>query len=454
MSLIDPLYPATASIRRLTTIFSLVAGTMISPVTLHAETSAPALKTFMKDAGWCWYQDPRAVIHHGKLVVAGLSGVRGDVKISVFDLKTDKSLGTSVLHEKFQVDDHNVPALHVRPDGSILAVYAKHSSDRTHHYRISDPDNYLKWGKPMTFVHDYPNAGTVTYTNLYTAEDEGKLYNFFRGIGFNPSFITSRDHGLTWGEPSHLISDEVEGKNRPYPRYVQRDENTVGISFTEAHPRNFGNSIYYADFRAGAFFKADGSKIKDLKDGPLTPKEAELVFKGGGQITKGRKGKSAERSAWTSSIATDSENRPHIGYTLYLTNEDHRYRIAHWDGSTWIDREVAHAGKCLYLNESSYTGLITLDPSDPSRVVIATDVDPTTGKDLGGTHEIYTAKVGPKDDTRTIQWQPVTRDSPHRNIRPVIVAGEGYRVVLWLRGPWRTFTDYESDVVGMVIDRP
>jgi len=59
-------------------------------------------------------------------------------------------------------------------------------------------------------------------------------------------------------------------------------------------------------------------------------------------------------SAWTSSIAIDANGHPHIGYTLYLNNYDHRYRIASWDGEKWFDREVAFAGKHLYQRESRY----------------------------------------------------------------------------------------------------
>lgn len=50
------------------------------------------------------------------------------------------------------------------------------------------------------------------------------------------------------------------------------------------------------------------------------------------------------------------------------------------------DREVAFAGTCLYPRESSYTGLITLDPEDAQSVYISTDVDPSTGVSTGGTH--------------------------------------------------------------------
>jgi hypothetical protein len=408
----------------------------------------------MRDGGWCWYQDPRAIIHEGKLLIAGLSGQSGDVKVSVYDLEQNRDLGTVVLREKFQRDDHDVPALYARPDGSILAVYAKHGNEKIHYHRISDPGDYLVWGEEQRYVHDYPKGDTVTYMNLYFLKEEGKLYNFFRGIGYNPCYITSTDHGESWGEPTHFIADEVEGRHRPYPRYLQRDPNTVGVSFTEAHPRNFGNSIYYAEFRDGVFHNADGTRIKPLSDGPLTPSEAERIYEGGGVQTDGRHGKSAPNSAWTCAMAVDKGGHPHVGYTLYLSNEDHRYRVASWDGGSWIDREIAYAGKCLYPSESSYTGLMAFDPLDPTRVFISTDVDPSTGEDLGGRHEIYSGIVSGADDVSSIKWTPVTAGSSHRNIRPIVVAADGYKVALWLHGPWNTYTDYHSDVVGVVLERP
>lgn len=146
----------------------------------------------------------------------------------------------------------------------------------------------------------------------------------------------------------------------------------------------------------------------------------------------------------------DSQGHPHIGYSLYLSNSDHRYRIASWDGRQWIDRDVAFAGTCLYQRESSYTGLITLDPIDPTVVVISTDVDPSTGTDHGGHHEIYRATVRLHDDVHSIAWQAVTRDSPVGNIRPVILRNGEQRVVLWNRGEFLTFTNYQLDTIGFI----
>jgi hypothetical protein len=430
---------------------------VIASFMMFGVCKAQEFTTFMKDGGWCWYQDPRVVIKNNKLIIGGLGGESGDVKIGVYDLKSNTNLGSVVLHENFQRDDHNVPALYIRPDGSILAVYAKHNNEAIHYYRISSPTDYLSWGEEKQFVHDYGTSKQgVTYMNLYHMQEEGLLYNFFRdGPHFNPAFITSSDHGVTWGNETHFISDGLGSRNRPYARYFQRDENTVGVSFTEAHPRNYGNSLYYADFRNGAFYNVDGSKIKNLSEGPLTPAESDKIYQGSAKGSAGKHGGSVENSAWTATIVKDKKNNPHIGYTLYLTNDDHRYRLASWDGKKWIDREIAYAGKCLYTKESSYTGLLTIDPLDSKIVYISTDVDPSTGKDLGGKHEIYTAKIGKKDDISCIKWKPLTINSKDTNLRPIAVEGEGYKVLLWLGdGPFNTYTDYNLDVKGMVLKRP
>jgi len=411
--------------------------------------------TFMEDGGWCWYQDPRAIISNEKLVISGLSGQSGDVRLGVFDLKSEKQDSSLVLHEKFQVDDHNVPALYKRPNGSILAMWAKHANEKVHYYNISDPNDYLKWERPKIFQHDYDSKKGVTYMNLYYVENEGKLYNFFRdGLNFNPTFITSTDHGETWGDRTHFISNDVEGFQRPYARYLQVDENTIGISYTDAHPRAFGNNLYYVEYTNHAFYNVDGSKIKSLNEGPLRSSEAEKLYSGSNTKEKPIVNESVPNSAWTCAMAKDQYNNPHIGYTLYLSDSDHRYRITSWDGKKWNDREIAYAGKYLYKVESSYTGLFAFDPEDPTQVYISTDVNPTTGEDLGGNHEIYSAKIDGNDDISTIIWKPITKNSPHRNIRPIVVANEGYKVLLWLYGPWHSYVNYDSNVIGKILERP
>ena len=427
----------------------------MSPARPDESTASGGVKltTFMKDSGWCWFQDPRAIIHQGKLLIGSVKGSGGgEALIGIYDLQAGKPLGSFVAHDNFDRDDHNSPVFYARPDGSILAMYARHSREKFHYYRISDPRDFTQWSAERRIDHTaaLPERDQVTYMNLVPMRNEGRLYNFYRGFQFNPSFVTSVDDGLTWSEDTHFIKSEVPGYQRPYAQYVGDGDATVHVSFTDAHPRNFGNSIYYAAFRDRAFFRADGSKIRDLAAGPLTPSEAELIFRGSGVKTDGRGEGNAPKAGWTSSMAIDSAGRPHIAYSLFLSNSDHRYRLATWDGQKWVDREVAFAGNCLYPKEASYTGLITLDPVDPTVVYISTDVNPSTGAAASGMHEIYRAKATPNDDIKTIKWEAVTKDSKVANLRPIILREGKQRVVLWNRGVFKTFTDYDLEAVGFM----
>jgi hypothetical protein len=42
------------------------------------------------------------------------------------------------LHHALEADDHDSPALLVRPDGRLLALYAKHNAENLIYYRISE----------------------------------------------------------------------------------------------------------------------------------------------------------------------------------------------------------------------------------------------------------------------------------------------------------------------------
>lgn len=412
-------------------------------------------ETFMHDGGWCWYQGPRAVISNDKLVISGLNGQNGDVNVGIYDLKNEKIIGGVTLDPEFDDDDHDAPALYARPDGSILAMWAHHGHDKLHRYKISSPDDYMQWGEQLIYEHKSDDPHGVTYMNIYYMEDQQLLYSFFRDApNYNPAYITSSDHGKTWGNDTHLIANEVEGRNRPYAVYSQIDPNTIGILYTDAHPRNYGNNLYYVEFKGGKFYRADDTLIQSISDGPLLTTHGEKLYSGSDTKEKPYGFESVPNSAWNCNMVNDSEGNPHIGYTVYNSQADHRFRLNTWDGEKWNDREIAYAGRCLYFTESSYTGLMAIDPTDPEMIYISTDANPTTGELTGGKHEIYKARVTEADDISTIKWEAVTSNSYHRNIRPIIVAKDGYKVLLWLNGPWSTFTDYDVDVVGRILEKP
>lgn len=81
----------------------------------------------------------------------------------------------------FWCDDHNAPAVLVRPDGKYLAMYAAHFNDTSSYYRIYDED---EWGPEQRFNwnEEIPGCSNfqTTYSNVYHLSAKGRTYNFAR----------------------------------------------------------------------------------------------------------------------------------------------------------------------------------------------------------------------------------------------------------------------------------
>ena len=70
---------------------------------------------------------------------------------------------------------------------------------------------------------------------------------------------------------------------------------------------------------------------------------------------------------------------------------------------------MAPAGTALYPDEFDYTGLVALDPADPRRVFISTDVHPASGqalvsrRDRQRHHELFQGETADGGATWTLQ---------------------------------------------------
>lgn len=75
---------------------------------------------------------------------------RGNIEVVTYDLSSGRKRLT-VLHPKLggeqnnPYDDHNAPAFLVRPDGRVLATYARHAMENHFYYRISEPGDDAAW---------------------------------------------------------------------------------------------------------------------------------------------------------------------------------------------------------------------------------------------------------------------------------------------------------------------
>jgi hypothetical protein len=267
--------------------------------------------------------------------------------------------------------------------------------------------------------------------------EANRIYLFWRGLDYKPTFSYSDDLGDTWAGQRQFITSPGA---RPYVKVASNGRDTIHFAFTDGHPRDEAtNSIYYMAYRAGRFYKADGELIADLNSLPIERRSADIVYDG--QRTKVR--------AWIWDVAADSKGRPAIVYTRLPSETDHRYHYAWWDGDRWHDIELCAAGRWFPQTpqgqrerEPHYSGGIVLDHNDPWIVYLARQVQ--NGEDLRFEIEQYRIENG-----KIVSVISITKESDLDNVRPFVVRSyqpDGPRL-LWLAvHRYIHYTDYQTAI--------
>jgi len=408
---------------------------------LRAQTS-PIV--FSSNAGYCWYQDERAIIDNNQLIFASVPYPSGDNDVITYNLSSG-SISTFVLHAALNVDDHSAAAFMVRPDGKILAVYATHGNDSLVRYRITtNSGDTSSWSTEQTFTVT-SNYG-ATYSNVYRLSSSGITYDFYRGQNYQPNVLTSTTNGSSWSDGGHLIV--TDPGTRPYAKYASNGTDKIWFTYTDGHPRDVVTNIYVAYLLGSNIYNSYGTVIGSLPSG-ITPSLGTKVFNA-----------DTNNRAWTSDIQLDSNGYPVLAYSVRINHgtdvtSDHRYRYSRFNGTTWTDYEIAYAGTCLYTAENDYTGLISLNPSDPNTLYISTNADPVTGAALtssadGKRHwEVYRGFTDNNGVSWT--WTPITANSTLDNIRPNLPVWNTQNTALyWLKGTYTTYQIYNESAVGYI----
>ena len=406
-------------------------------------TAAPAeaFASFTDDGGWCWFSDPRAISRGGRTFTGWVTG-DGSVEVACLDHASGRVI-TSVLHEAYQKDDHNNPSFLFLPDGRLRAFYTRHNSAEEIQTRVTTrPGDIREWEPERTIVprDPSPKSSGITYSNPFMLSEEGNtIHLFWRGRTFKPTTATSKDGGSTWSEARPVVSlPGLPKGNRPYVKYASNHRDRIHLLFTDGHPRNEpSNSVRYACYRDGAYYKADGTRICGVEELPFSPAQADTVYDAAATGAR----------AWIWDIAFDAMERPVIVYTRHPAETDHRYHYARWTGSGWQDHEICAAGKWFPQTpagaterEPHYSGGLVLDPADPAVVYLTRPVD--------GIRELE--KWTTRDGGKTWSSEAVTRGSRHDNIRPYVVRDHqaGGPKVLWqqITGHYVHFTDYRCSI--------
>jgi len=419
---------------------------------VSAVGAADKIIVFNDNGGWCWFQDERVIARGDLLLIgsvadkSGTGGAErdGNIEVVIYDVSRGTAARQILAPGLQPADDHNAPAFLTLPDERTLAVYSRHGNDQLMRWRIAAAGGLTNWTPEQTA----DLGARVTYSNLFQLSAEGgRLYNFHRGRGFDPNVAISGDGGRSWSYFAHLLENpnDPQDRIRPYLKYASNGRDTVHLVATEAHPFDATpTSLYHGFIREGKVYSSDGTLLQDLKVAAVDPVSLTRVFAG-----------DVDHRAWPCDLELDRTGNPVVVYSVHVTDTDHRYRYARLDGTRWNDHEIGFAGTRLYERERHYTGLASINPARPEVVYISADVDPTTGKDLisagdGKRHYEIFKGVTP-DRGASWKWSPVTRDSTADNIRPIVPAWDGKRTaVLWLRGTYTSYTDYDLDVVGVI----
>lgn len=422
---------------------------MLAGVTSAADDVAGHLMLINDNGAWSWFEDERAIVDPiGRQVVIGsiadASGTdgtarNGRVEVTSFSLDTRRVMRTTL--STLPADDHNTPGFVVRPDGRYLALYAGHGSDQLTRWRISaNPGDPTTWQPEQT----RNNGAGTTYNNVYRLASEGNTYNFTRTTGFDPNVLRSSDDGATWTNLGKLLQDPANSDStRPYLRYTSNNTDKVHFISTEGHPRDVNNGIYHGYVQGSNVYRSDGTLVGALGSAPSVA-SFTTVFAPNSVV-----GGTTRTNAWTTDIALDASGNPVIAFTSRVAGDtsDHRFYYGRWSGTAWVVNELAKAGAGLYTPENDYTGLVALDPQDPSTLYISSRIDPRSDSATAH-HEIYrgTTTTGGTN----WNWTAITSNSSVDNLRPIMPSWTGGKALMWLRGTYTTYTDYDLAVVALV----
>ena len=379
------------------------------------------------DGAWSWFGDPRAVTHDGRTYV-GWVDLEGDIKVSSYDHDTGERV-TAVLQARLNQDDHANPSIQVRPDGRLVVYYSRHVGPSMHYRVSSQPEEVTSWEAPQTVPTNTPGIRGYTYPNPVRLEDEDRTYLFWRGGNYNPTFSIQQDGETTWSTARTLITMPGE---RPYVKYDSSGGDTIHVAYTNAHPGEFGDvNIHYARVREGRIERSDGTQAGSLDD-PIAPNEGDLVY-------------DPAEPTWIHDVAADSAGNPVIVFARLFSDTDHRYYYARLESGVWQVRLITAGGGTFREDGGSpyYSGGLTLDHEDPSRVYLSRQVGAGAWQ-----VETWTTPDG------GMTWGSTAHTAGGKNVRPVsprgMAAFGGDMSVIWMNGDYPSYVAYDTAIQALM----
>ncbi len=432
--------------------FWLFSFFMLQAVQLSAQDSlltSRHYQTLTEDGAWCWFSDPRSVYVQGnqKQIITGWVSKSGNIVVSSMNIVTGKTL-EKVLHTNFNKDDHANPSFLILPDKRLMIFYSSHSTpgNKIFHLTTQNPEDITEWGDAEAITTNTIGTSSFCYTNpVMLSAENNRIYLFWRGGNYKPTFSFTDDFGKTWANAETLVQSENIDLIRPYMKVASNGIDEIHFAFTEGHPRNEPlNSIYYMKYKKGKFFKADGTQIGEMQRLPIKHELTDIVYNA--QQNYSATGNGVR--AWIWDVAFESNGNPVLAYTLLPEETLHKYFYARFNGKSWDNYFISNAGKSfprLKLTkeqrepEPHYSGGIYLDHQNPANLYLS-----KPGKDV---FEIF--KYTTNDFGKTWSSIQLTNNSLKDNVRPYVVRFAPENIfprVMWMHGDYEHYTNFSTGI--------
>jgi hypothetical protein len=394
------------------------------------------------DGIWYQYGGPQVVSGGGKTLWAWVDA-KGNIRAASYDHST-REVTENTIAPDFHADDRSQPSLLIRSsDNRVIIFHTKHA-DNTLRWRISDDAcDVASFGPELT----YTLAGggvALAYPQPVELTAEGRIYVFFRRTTRALDerewrYVISADDGATFGSESVLRENfqSCGGKYviNPYTMPVSNGPSRIDFVSSDYEQIERGGTprnVYHWYYQGGAYYRSDGTWIKDLQDGHIQS-QAEVTTVD----------ETDDTNIWD--ITLDGNGYPVVVYVKFLDyHTDHRYRYARWNGSEWNHYEIVSGGGPV--SEASgrewYSGGICLNRNNPSIVYLSRETRPQEFE----IHEYFTPDGG-------ATWRLVAKyegRSNTKNFRPQYPrnADEDQIQLMFVSGDYADSSDYSASILS------
>jgi len=424
-------------LKTFTVVFFLIMSMTTFAQKQNEGCPAEQYKTMSDNGAWCWFSDPRAVSLNGK-IYSGWVSCEGNIMVGSYNIKTG-DIKTVDLYPGFDKDDHATPSFLILPDKKIMVFFSAHSrignGEKVASILYSttkNPEDITQWEPLSRKTENVKGNRSFCYNNpVMLSEENNRIYVFWRGADWKPTFSYTDNFGKTWSKSSTLVKSSLNPSKRPYTKVYSNGKDEIYFAFTDGHPREEAlNSIYYMKYKKGKFYKADGTVVGTMETLPVEHEQCDVVY----DSPKAFKTTNNAVRSWIWDVAIDNSGNPVMAYTRLPEETKHEYYYAKWNGTSWLNYKVSAGGDCfprypktksMRNPEPHYSGGICIDHENANIVYYS--------KPVGDIFEIFKAETN--NNGKSWKETAITYNSKKDNVRPFAIRGAGDNEkiqILWM----------------------